>query len=367
MPSQSDGLTCLSLAGVWPGRPRWRAGGRTSWRWSSCCIWPPWSLWGSCSWTGFCPVDGNAEDLRSTSDRHLPGPRWSYRVRRRPLFGGGVILITADVKLVGGKEADRCFSEAFEDRPCRWTDTRDSSCLVGRLKGEASFVSPFFSSWESWSCSSRALISPPTVRAMMASTSARSLLSRKLKSPNQKTWSKREVTSAAGTGNNVRLTGHHRSPQVTTGHHRSQRFHVEDWRLTYIRAVGIGVWKVFGKSQRLDDLVVIQNSLVDFGVSGWKRNQMVLVRIPAVTRVDLQTQNSQVKWDVMNKNEVPKKVKAIPKAPLVLIWEMILVVTVECSGAAGGNKDRFGFIYQFEHQCSSQIQTGRIVCYFWFL
>lgn len=39
----------------------------------------------------------------------------------------------------------------------------------------------------------------------------------------------------------------------------------------------------------------------------------------------------QVKWEVMKRKDVPKKTKATPTAPLVLIWEMILVVTVACS------------------------------------
>lgn len=33
----------------------------------------------------------------------------------------------------------------------------------------------------------------------------------------------------------------------------------------------------------------------------------------------------------MKRKDVPKKTKATPTAPLVLIWEMILVVTVACS------------------------------------
>lgn len=46
----------------------------------------------------------------------------------------------------------------------------------------------------------------------------------------------------------------------------------------------------------------------------------------------------QVKWDVINRKDVPKKVKAIPRAPLVLIWEMILVVTVACSASVRDHK-----------------------------
>lgn len=69
-------------------------------------------------------------------------------------------------------------------------------CSLTQSKLELYWHVPSFICLESWSCSSRGLISPPTVRFMMASTSARSLLSRKLKSPNQKTWSNLVVTSA---------------------------------------------------------------------------------------------------------------------------------------------------------------------------
>lgn len=51
-----------------------------------------------------------------------------------------------------------------------------------------------------------------------------------------------------------------------------------------------------------------------------------------------ETSDSQVKWDVMKRKEVPKKVNAIPTAPLVLIWEMILVVTVACSTSVRVNR-----------------------------
>lgn len=44
----------------------------------------------------------------------------------------------------------------------------------------------------------------------------------------------------------------------------------------------------------------------------------------------------QVKWDVMKSREVPKKVKLTPRAPLVLIWDTMRVVTVELSTSAGG-------------------------------
>lgn len=62
--------------------------------------------------------------------------------------------------------------------------------------------------------------------------------------------------------------------------------------------------------------------------------------------------DSQVKWDVMNRKDVPKKVKQIPTAPLVLIWDMILVVTVACSTSVetkniqikGGTVERTAFI-----------------------
>lgn len=36
----------------------------------------------------------------------------------------------------------------------------------------------------------------------------------------------------------------------------------------------------------------------------------------------------------MKRREVPKKVKLIPRAPLVLIWDTIRVVTVELSTSA---------------------------------
>lgn len=35
-----------------------------------------------------------------------------------------------------------------------------------------------------------------------------------------------------------------------------------------------------------------------------------------------------VKWDVMKRKDVPKKVKQTPRAPLVLIWDTMRVVTV---------------------------------------
>lgn len=51
----------------------------------------------------------------------------------------------------------------------------------------------------------------------------------------------------------------------------------------------------------------------------------------------------QVKWEVMKRKDVPKKTKATPTAPLVLIWEMILVVTVACSTSVQV-KDNVGII-----------------------
>lgn len=41
-----------------------------------------------------------------------------------------------------------------------------------------------------------------------------------------------------------------------------------------------------------------------------------------------------MKWDVMKRKEVPKKVKPTPRAPLVLIWDTMRVVTVEVSTSA---------------------------------
>lgn len=48
--------------------------------------------------------------------------------------------------------------------------------------------------------------------------------------------------------------------------------------------------------------------------------------------------DSQVKWDVMKRKEVPKKVKPMPRAPFVLIWDTMRVVTVELSTSAWGRK-----------------------------
>lgn len=38
-----------------------------------------------------------------------------------------------------------------------------------------------------------------------------------------------------------------------------------------------------------------------------------------------------VKWEVMKRKDVPKKVKDTARAPLVLIWDTMRVVTVEDS------------------------------------
>lgn len=48
----------------------------------------------------------------------------------------------------------------------------------------------------------------------------------------------------------------------------------------------------------------------------------------------------QVKWDVMKRKEVPKKVKLMPRAPLVLIWDTMRVVTVELSTSEWGRTQR---------------------------
>ena len=55
--------------------------------------------------------------------------------------------------------------------------------------------------------------------------------------------------------------------------------------------------------------------------------------------------HSQVKWEVIKRKEVPKKVKPMPTAPLVLIWEMILVVTVACSTSARKEKQELQLQY----------------------
>lgn len=49
---------------------------------------------------------------------------------------------------------------------------------------------------------------------------------------------------------------------------------------------------------------------------------------------------SHVKWEVMKRKEVPKNVKLIPRAPLVLIWDTIRVVTVAYS-TSGRRKRRW--------------------------
>lgn len=54
----------------------------------------------------------------------------------------------------------------------------------------------------------------------------------------------------------------------------------------------------------------------------------------------------------MKRKDVPKKTKATPTAPLVLIWEMILVVTVACS-TSGQVKDNVGIIER-----NSQMKTS---------
>lgn len=48
--------------------------------------------------------------------------------------------------------------------------------------------------------------------------------------------------------------------------------------------------------------------------------------------------DSQVKWDVMKRKEVPKKVKLTPRAPLVLICDTMRVVTVALSTSARGGR-----------------------------
>ncbi len=52
----------------------------------------------------------------------------------------------------------------------------------------------------------------------------------------------------------------------------------------------------------------------------------------------------QVKWDVIKRKDVPKKVKPIPTAPLVLIWDIILVVTVACSTSVVAKKTAIYYI-----------------------
>ena len=96
--------------------------------------------------------------------------------------------------------------EAFEDGP--WNSHKPwlSSALAGRTLSGAGCprllpgTSPFFISWVSWSCWSRADTFSPRSCFRMASTATRPPFRRKLKSPNQNTPSNRVVTSASQNG-----------------------------------------------------------------------------------------------------------------------------------------------------------------------
>lgn len=128
----------------------------------------------------------------------------SYCIWRSSLFRSAVIDIAANVEFVGGQEMYWCLPEAFKDWTLRgkrlgdkqstetnWIFANISLQCILKLGSIPSFIT-----FDSWSCSNRGPISSPTIWLMMASTSTRALLSRKLKSPNQKIWSNLVVTSA---------------------------------------------------------------------------------------------------------------------------------------------------------------------------
>lgn len=78
-----------------------------------------------------------------------------------------------------------------------WQSLQQTEYIQIFLDCSSKLVSiPSFITFDSWSCSNRGPISSPIIPRMMASTSTRALLSRKLKSPNQKIWSNLVVTSA---------------------------------------------------------------------------------------------------------------------------------------------------------------------------
>ena len=53
-------------------------------------------------------------------------------------------------------------------------------------------------------------------------------------------------------------------------------------RLTGGGAIWIGVRKAFGKSECFNNLVIVQDPFIDFGISGWKRKETGLKAV-AVT------------------------------------------------------------------------------------
>lgn len=143
---------------------------------------------------------------RRPSPHAPPALRAAHRVRRGPLLGGGIIRVLPDVELVRRQEVDVWLLEALEDGP--WDGQSPHLSATARSPGlppppgvppgraAALAASPLFISRVSWSRCSSSCTRAPGSRFRMASTAARPPLRRKLKSPNQKTPSKREVTSA---------------------------------------------------------------------------------------------------------------------------------------------------------------------------
>lgn len=140
--------------------------------------------------------------VAKSADYHWWSGASPYCVWRRPLFRGCVIDIAANIKFICGEEVDLCLLEAGEDWTWKkkhvavWESCESINTMFTCVRRIVIASVPSFISLESWSCSSRGLISPAAVLFMMVSTSARALLRRKLKSPTQKTWSNLVVTSA---------------------------------------------------------------------------------------------------------------------------------------------------------------------------
>lgn len=108
---------------------------------------------------------------------------------------------------------------------------------------------PSFISLNSWSCCSSGLISAPTSWFKMACTSPLALFRRKLKSPNQKTSSKRVVTSAE---NKQRRENKQENKYIIKYLNMTSAE-----TLTSCGAVRVCIRKVSRKSQSFYDLVVI--------------------------------------------------------------------------------------------------------------
>lgn len=65
----------------------------------------------------------------------------SYCVWGRSLLGGGIVVVTADVKFICWEEVNRCFLETFKNRTCTETDNqiRQSTGVILRKKHKIKF------------------------------------------------------------------------------------------------------------------------------------------------------------------------------------------------------------------------------------